>query len=92
MGEAIGDPARTALVVVNLAKWAFHVAVMVKPLQPPQNLLLAAGRQRCNLVGTKKPVAVEALQNLTVTVGQPQWRNLRRTFEAGKSRHPLILT
>ena len=71
-GEAIGDPARTALVAVNLTTRTFQVTVMVKPLQPPQNLLPAAGRQCRNVIGTQKTVAVEAFQNLTVAVGQPQ--------------------
>ena len=43
VAQTVGDPARAALVVVNLASWPFQVTVMKKPLQPPQHLLPAAG-------------------------------------------------
>ena len=71
VAQAVSDPARAAVEIINLAAWSFQVAVMKKPLQPPQHLLPAAGAQRNDMVRTKESVTEEAFQNLTVTVGQP---------------------
>jgi hypothetical protein len=60
------------MVVVNLAPWPFKVAVMVKPLQSPQHLLLAAGGQCRQMIRTQKTVPVDVLENLPVAFGQPE--------------------
>ena len=65
--------------------------MMVKTLQPPQHLLRAAGGQPRQMIGTQKAVTVNMTKNLPVAGGQLKGRNIRRTFEAGKSSHHLIL-
>jgi hypothetical protein len=63
------------MVIINLTARAFQIAVMVKALQAPQNLLSAAWQKGSEMIRTKKPVTVDVVENFAVTFRQPHWAN-----------------
>jgi hypothetical protein len=63
-------------------------------LQPPEDLLLTAGKQRAEVVGTQKPVALNLFEDFPVAVGQMERGDFRGPFETGKAErtHASILS
>ena len=53
--------------IVELARWALDVAVVVELLQPTKELLSAVTEQRGDVIGTQKAVTTKQAQNLRVT-------------------------
>jgi len=58
---------------------------MVEQLEPPQNLLLAAAKQRDDLVGTEKTMPVNEPDDFLVAFRQFNRGSCGNTFEAGKA-------
>ena len=68
ISESIDHRQRTAAMeVVELAKRALDVAVVVELLQPTKELLSAVAEQRRDVMGTQKAVTPEQAQNFRVT-------------------------
>ena len=56
--DSVNHPPRAVLVVINLAAGTFKETVVIKELKPSKDLLLTAGKQRAEVVGTQEPVTV----------------------------------
>ncbi len=82
------------MVIVNLGAWPLQVAVMIKQLQSPQELLRAAADERDDVCGTKKTMPMNAPDDVPITVGQLNRLDFDDPFETGKTDglHPLILS
>ena len=48
--DSVNHSARAVLVVINLAAGAIKEPVVIKQLQPPQKLLVAAGEERLKVI------------------------------------------
>jgi hypothetical protein len=86
IAKAIDHAARTAaLVVVELAAGTLQVAVMVERLQPPQELLTAAGHDASDLIRAEKAMAKNCAKDFFITRREP---HRRQFFGAAKARPP----
>ena len=78
---------------MDLGARSFKIAVVKEQLQPPHNLLLAAAKQRDNLMGTQKTMPVNEPDEVAVARRQLDGRNRGNAFEAGQSFfHPATMT
>ena len=79
--------------IVELARWALDVAVVVEFLQPTKELLSAVAEQRRDVMGTQKAVTPEQAQNFRVTRSEFHRQKIFRPSKARMSRecHAFIL-
>ena len=68
--------------VVELARRAFDITVVVELLQSAEELLSAFAEQRGDVIGAKKTMATEQTQNLRVTRSE---FHLRKFFRPAKT-------
>lgn len=88
LGQAVDEFTRTAFaVVVDLATGPLDEPVMEEPLQPPQDPLPAAARQRRQLRRPQKPVHGQSAQQPGVAWGELDGRGGNDPPEAGKPEH-----
>jgi hypothetical protein len=73
------------MVVVELCSWPFQIAMVVKQLQPPQELLGAVADKGNDLGGTEKTMAVNLPDDFVVALCELHGSNRGITFEAGKT-------
>jgi len=74
-----------AVIVVELSAGSFQKAVMVKQLQPPQELLWTPGNERTNMGGTHKTKPLDEPDDFSVALGEPDGDNWGDAFKAGKT-------
>ena len=85
VSQAINDVAGAAFMkIVDLRARALQVAVVVKQLESPQNLLWTFKHQRDDLWRTQKAVPVNEPDDFAIALVDLNWRNRGRAFEAGK--------
>lgn len=69
--------------VFELGARSFEIAMLKKQLQPPDNGLRTAPKERGDLVGTDEPMPVNESDDGTVTLGQLDGRNGGDAAETG---------